>query len=211
MPKKKALEQFHKDNISSAADRLFAEHGINKTTMDEIAREAQYSKATLYVYFKSKDEIFYYIVLKAMNMLHERFQNILNSHDGIHETYSAVCNQLADFCEENPLYFQSILETIASDEESRKRTPILDEIYLIGETLNDDVEIVMKRGIEQGVFRDNLPSVSTGLIQWAALSGIVSFANKKQNYILQRMGMTRKQFLQFGFQMMFQSVARVKD
>ena len=57
MASKEALQQFHKDMISCAADRLFQCNGFDKTTMDDIAREADYSKATLYVYFKSKDQI----------------------------------------------------------------------------------------------------------------------------------------------------------
>ena len=54
MSKKQALTEFHRGSILAAAERLFAEKGTEKTTMDDIAREAEYSKATLYVYFQSK-------------------------------------------------------------------------------------------------------------------------------------------------------------
>lgn len=57
MSKKQALTEFHRGSILAAAERLFAEKGTEKTTMDDIAREAEYSKATLYVYFQSKEEI----------------------------------------------------------------------------------------------------------------------------------------------------------
>lgn len=207
MSKKDALIQFHKENISSAADLLFIKQGVDKTTMDDIARAADYSKATLYVYFKSKDDIFYFLVLKAMRMLHEKFQSILIHTEDAGETYQAVCRQLADFCAENPLYFQSMLETIAFDEDSQKQNPVLAEIYEIGECLNKDVESIMDRGIKQGVFRDDLPTAATGFVHWAALAGIVSFADNKAEYIAHRMDMTKEQFLQFGFQMMFQSIA----
>lgn len=208
MSRKKALEQFHKDSISAAADKLFAQRGIEKTTMDEIAREAQYSKATLYVYFKSKDEIFYYIAFKSMFRLHEKFKTILSGTEEVSDAYFAICDVLAQFCEDNPLHFSIMLETIASDEESRKNTPILEDIYQIGETLNNDVDVIIQRGIEQGVLQEQieLPSPAMGLIQWAALSGIVSLANKKQDYIMQRTGMSRSQFLQAGFQMMYKSI-----
>ena len=47
MSKKQALTEFHRGSILAAAERLFAEKGTEKTTMDDIAREAEYSKATL--------------------------------------------------------------------------------------------------------------------------------------------------------------------
>jgi AcrR family transcriptional regulator len=50
------------DQILEAANRLFLAHGYATTTMDEVARAAGVSKATLYVYFKGKNELFAAIV-----------------------------------------------------------------------------------------------------------------------------------------------------
>ena len=69
MSKKQALTEFHRGSILAAAERLFTEKGTEKTTMDDIAREAEYSKATLYVYFQSKEEIINAILLSGMLLL----------------------------------------------------------------------------------------------------------------------------------------------
>lgn len=45
------------DYIINAAKLLFLAKGIRNTTMDNIAKEAQISKTTLYKHFKSKDEL----------------------------------------------------------------------------------------------------------------------------------------------------------
>lgn len=45
--------------IIKAADKRFAKHGLNKTTLDEIARDLRIGKATLYHYFQSKEDLFY--------------------------------------------------------------------------------------------------------------------------------------------------------
>jgi len=206
MAKKETLEQFHREMISAAADRLFSRQGMEKTTMDDIAREAEYSKATLYVYFKGKDEIFYYIVLKGMNLLHKTLQQALSEHEGARDAYCAMCCALAEYCDEHPLYFDSILETVASDAESRAASQVLSEIYTVGEELNQDVEALIRRGTEQGVFRAGLPTLPTGLVHWAALCGIISLANKKRDYICQRMGMDRGEFMHFGFDMLLRSI-----
>src|SRR6185295_7734925 len=48
--------------IIEGARRVFLEHGFDAASMGEIAREAGVSKGTLYVYFKSKEELFEAIV-----------------------------------------------------------------------------------------------------------------------------------------------------
>lgn len=46
------------DQIADAALRLFARYGYKRSSMDDIAKEAGLSKATLYFHFKGKDDIF---------------------------------------------------------------------------------------------------------------------------------------------------------
>jgi len=204
--KKAALEQFHRDTISAVADRLFMEKGIEKTTMDDIAKEAEYSKATLYVYFKSKDEIFHYITLKGMTLLHERFTKVLQTNEGAIDQYMSICEVLGEFCKEYPLYFKSMLETIASDTESREKSETLEAIYQTGEMLNGDIEGLIQKGVREDVFKKDLPCFTTGMVFWASLSGIVSLAGNKQGYISQRTGMNREDFMDFGFKMILQSI-----
>ena len=46
------------DLILDAALQVFKKKGIEGSTMDEIALEADFGKATLYYYFKSKEDVF---------------------------------------------------------------------------------------------------------------------------------------------------------
>ena len=60
MLSKRQIEQrdLRKQSILDGALKVFKTHGIEKTTMDEIALESGFGKATLYYYFTSKDEVF---------------------------------------------------------------------------------------------------------------------------------------------------------
>ena len=57
MPETKK-DEASREAIVQAARRVFQKWGLNKTTMEDIAREAGKGKSTLYYYFESKDEIF---------------------------------------------------------------------------------------------------------------------------------------------------------
>lgn len=46
------------DGILAAAKQLFGRYGYRRTSIDDIAQEARVAKGTVYLYFKSKEEIF---------------------------------------------------------------------------------------------------------------------------------------------------------
>jgi AcrR family transcriptional regulator len=52
--------------ILDAAKRVFVRWGLNKTTMEDIAREAGKGKSTLYYYFKSKEEVFETVAMEEL-------------------------------------------------------------------------------------------------------------------------------------------------
>ena len=68
--RKKEPKCIHREKIASAASVLFMDKGIAATSMDDIARAAGYSKATLYVYFKNKEELVGILVLDSMKKLY---------------------------------------------------------------------------------------------------------------------------------------------
>lgn len=56
--RKKRERVVRKEAILAGALKVFNQLGIDKTTMDEIAKESGFGKATLYYYFSSKEEVF---------------------------------------------------------------------------------------------------------------------------------------------------------
>ncbi len=59
------------------ARKLFAEKGMENTTMNDIAKEAQKGRRTLYTYFKSKDDIYYAVIESELFMLAHKLQKEL--------------------------------------------------------------------------------------------------------------------------------------
>jgi AcrR family transcriptional regulator len=47
-----------RETILTAASQLFGHYGYRRTSIDDIAQEARIAKGTVYLYFKSKEEIF---------------------------------------------------------------------------------------------------------------------------------------------------------
>jgi AcrR family transcriptional regulator len=62
--------------ILAAAEKVFAQNGYGQTSVDDIAREAQFSKATLYRYYRSKREIFAAVILESFREALQGFSSI---------------------------------------------------------------------------------------------------------------------------------------
>ncbi|HUP12202.1 MAG TPA: TetR/AcrR family transcriptional regulator, partial [Niastella sp.] len=54
----KSRKQDIKEKIGKAAMQCFARYSLEKTTLDDIARVVHLNKASLYYYYKNKEDIF---------------------------------------------------------------------------------------------------------------------------------------------------------
>jgi AcrR family transcriptional regulator len=70
------LDTDKKYQIIKAAQKRFVKHGLNKTTLDEIARDLRMGKASLYYYFKSKEDLFYQTIDWETSLMLEEINGI---------------------------------------------------------------------------------------------------------------------------------------
>jgi len=63
-------------SILDAAQKVFSLKGYLKATMEEIAWEAEVTKPTVYLYFKTKDDLFYTLMLPLMEDIHQQLEDV---------------------------------------------------------------------------------------------------------------------------------------
>jgi AcrR family transcriptional regulator len=70
--KKDVVAEFRRSEILDAARRVFAHRGFANATVDEIAREAGIAKGTIYLYYKSKGDVYAAAAREGLLELHEQ-------------------------------------------------------------------------------------------------------------------------------------------
>ena len=74
--------ELHRREILEAAERIFVRNGFGKTTMEEIARTANFSTGALYNFFPNKDELCIEVIRKLTEDLIAEFESdILSQKD----------------------------------------------------------------------------------------------------------------------------------
>lgn len=204
--KRDKLTEFNRNNILNAAKELFEKKGILQTTMDDIAKKAEYSKSTIYVYFKSKDEIYNHIIFESMQMLKDRLSEAVTKNVSFKELFFSICRNLEQFQQEYPLYFDSILNEISIDEEGFKQYPVLREIYRTGEEMNEVLLNMIEKGIADGDLRPDMRPIPTIFMLWASLGGIIKMAEQKKHYFEEKLQLSKQIYLEHSYQMLFEGL-----
>ena len=205
--RKKEPRSVHRENIVSAASTLFMERGIAATSMDDIAKAAGYSKATLYVYFENKEEIVGILVLNSMKKLYDYISSALIQHKTTKARYDFICRGLVQYQEEFPFYFKMVLDKININFESKEYLPEERETYQIGEEINEKIKTFLLSGMEKGDLRNDLDIMPAIFNFWGMLSGIIQLAANKEEYIKKSMGLSKIKFLEYGFSLVYHSIA----
>lgn len=65
-----------KKQLVDVARKLFAENGVDDTTMNDIAVASGKGRRTLYTYFKSKEDIYFAVIESELDMLVETMRKV---------------------------------------------------------------------------------------------------------------------------------------
>ncbi len=104
--RKERERQQRRNAIIDAAERIFSARDFSGSSMDDVAEEAELSKGTLYLYFKSKDDLQFAIFMRGMDILMKMMNHRLKeSEDGYHNLL-AMAWAFIRFSREYPDYFR---------------------------------------------------------------------------------------------------------
>ena len=116
--KKAAATKYHRKALMTAADRLLVEYGYAGMNMNMLAKEANYSKATVYVYFRSKDELVCALAIERLKLLKREIALVLKSDFDINEKLHEIENVLKEFAADDSVYFDYVTTRAYEDDET---------------------------------------------------------------------------------------------
>lgn len=167
-----------KDLIVKAGMECFSAKGYAKTTMDDIVKTSGISKGGIYLYFKSKDEVFREIadevIAKRKSMLDE-LDDEMNYSDQIKEYIKKIISNYNKTEYKKKIRFSFEFWVENKDKKNLgdvSKKKYLDERFL---TAFNDVNSILKKGIEIGEFRKDIDTKTLIYILFATIDGMAFF------------------------------------
>jgi len=143
---RKKKEQVEKSILESAR-RLFARFGLKKTTMDDIAQQAGVGKATIYYYFRDKEEVFLKVIQKEADELLVRMKQAVAEYDNPELKLRAMILERAVALAElvNLRWLNTAGDTLRYKELAKEKSRLSQKEQKL-------LEQILREGKEQGLF-----------------------------------------------------------
>jgi len=138
--------------ILNAAESVFAKKGFSFATMDDIAEEAQFSKATIYHYFKSKREIFFQIMSESLDEMNNELRSIQKKKTSAAKKLKEIVRFTFDFFERKENIYRIF---IMEREFMQKFFSFMEEKQKTASS-NQDLEYIKKYNMKKKVLVDVL-------------------------------------------------------
>lgn len=204
--------EMKKNDILDAAQRLFFRKGYENTSMDEVAKEAEYSKRTVYIYFSGKEQIYFEIMIRGYRLLIRMMEESLpeqKPRDAV-EKLRCIFLTFFRFSKEHSEYFKAILEYEAKgpQEQTAVEKETRDECYRLGEQIFGYITAALRQGVEEGSLQSGLDIERTALILWACTIGVFTTGEKKSQYLTDFHNTQPDDFITAAFELMLLSMRR---
>ncbi len=208
---RKEREKIRRQNdILDAAEDVFFEKGLKEATMEEVAEKAEFSKGTLYLYFRNKEALYLGINLRALAALRRKFEQAIKPYDNAGSKLLAIGRAYIEYAAEFPYYFRTMnfVETMHIDiPETIPEDPLMRECHETGMGVLQLIANIVKDGKKQGYFRPELDPMKTAMILWAAGNGVIQLNQNKGAHFCESHGFEKnfllEEYMQFCARALF--------
>ena len=164
------LDEQKRSKILAAAAELFAAHPFHKVLLSDVAAAAAVGKGTLYIYFKSKEDLYLSVLYSSFAHLVERMQHRLDQKQlGPMENLEAAIREIVQFAFQNPHLFD-LMRTVPWRH-------VIDDVQWRGKRaeLKTLIASIIRSGIASGIFCDPHPDLTArfipGLVRSVLIEG----------------------------------------
>ncbi len=167
--RKQVLTDLRREEILTAAIRVFGKKGFAATCVGDVAEAAKIAKGTVYLYFDSKEEIY----ATAVRLAIERMQAVANERmrpaTGVRERLAVAISVRMEFWHEQ-LSLYRLLLTVGREPQHKRQTH---ELLRAGHAY---FVAILRQGVEAG---EIAATVDLETVAWAILD-MVRGANERR-------------------------------
>lgn len=178
--RKERERERRRQQIIVAAKRIFSDKGFNKATMEDIAREAELSPGTLYLYFKNKDELYASLSLRILQYLIIRLEHVNGNKAAMPlEKLSSLIEAMFDVYDFDPLIIVNMFHLQSSETLRNLSDELLAEIQELSAKSLGTIADIFREGIEKGDLIDRDPEDLADIF-WSMFSGVILWESSKK-------------------------------
>ena len=172
--RRKREKENRKNAILKAARKLFFDRGFKNVTVESIARKAELSKGSVYLYFKSKEDIYTQILLSDIDKFHKVMANLIQEGQSSSTMLMSLANIYADFFMNDRELFRIMMNYMLNTDHMNLPEEIDHLIVKATNKTVDVIEEIFMIGVRSGEFPPYIDLRQKRNAIWGLLNGIIS-------------------------------------
>ena len=194
-----------REALLNSAQAVFFSQGFESTSMDDIASDAGFSRALLYVYFKDKKDIYRALRIRSVEKMRQRMLEYVEQAESGIEKVAQVGRAFVDFYRYDKDYFDCLSLNISLNNQSSSvaREATHDPASLEVEKKTMQVMIdALQTGIDDGtVDPDKVQNLlETAMFLRGSMHGIILLQDKDGSAMLDKSGLDRDYLMEHSIQ-----------
>lgn len=165
--------------ILDSAAAVYLSKGFKEATIEDIATQAQISKGTIYLYFKSKADLYMCLTLPALEKHIKRLEKIgADKASAPDEKMRKLAQAVYDYYTKNPESFYLITRYKEAEHSKLLPEERLKTLRQLMRASFKPCERAIKEGIARGIFKETNPYVGA-IIFWSSFFGMIQFQENR--------------------------------
>lgn len=202
--KERERKQREKD-ILKAAEAVFGEKGYDKSSMDEIARKAQFTKRTLYKYFPNKMDLYFAIALRAFQATGKIMAEAGKESENAFEQLYKGCAAQYELSKKKPQIFRIISE-VGYVRRKEGVSSNRDAWYKYDDVLFDELTKLIEKGQKDGSIKPDLDPKMTAFSCGFLISGLFKTLSESGETFSDHFNLDVDEFSSHTFDLLFSSI-----
>ena len=149
--KKDVLSEFRRSELLTAARAVFGKKGFHDASIDEIADLAEVAKGTVYLYYKSKKDLYMEALKFGVESLNKRMKERADEAADCQETLRILTETKISFFEENRDFFRIYYSELGKLPGHPSAIPFVRDLYAEQAKV---FEAVLRAGVRQREVRN---------------------------------------------------------
>lgn len=203
---KDTVAALHREQIMKAAEKLFFEKGYAGTSIDDISKESEYSRRTIYVYYESKEDILHHIIEKGLEELKQDIEDAICTGDDFISVYKGICMAMSKYQSAYPHSEDRVNHADSRNLDLDNISDTVKHILRLGTEINTLLAAFIEEGKESGVVRKDVVPTLTVYVLWSGITALLTLNRTKGSFISNQFSISENEFLDYGFRQLINSI-----
>ena len=166
--------------LQAAAVSVFAEKGFSRATIEDIARQAEVSVGTIYLYYRSKEDLYVSLLFESMERMREAIEKIMASGLAPDRQLKRVWDYFYAYHARFPQSYRVLVFLQQAGLTAGISPKTLQEINVRAARNFSLVSHIVAAAIDKGIYRPHEPREIVDLL-WSLFLGLVHLSETRAN------------------------------